>query len=130
MKKLIVGLLLLLAPLAEAQNSNLGACPYPSNVLQARYSEMLTVSSTALPLTVATYRPGQGAPNAVCALIAVNTNSISWWAHGATPTASDGIINASATSISLGVNNMAQFKMIRATGTDAEVAIQYFVLTQ
>jgi hypothetical protein len=90
---------------------------------------MLTVSSTALPLTVTVYRPGNGAPNAVCALIVSNANSISWWSSGAIPTAGDGIITAAGTPISVGVNDMAQFRMIRVV-SDATVAIQYFVLTQ
>lgn len=128
---LLLAIALLLPALpAQAQSATLASCPYPANVLKSAYKEMLTVSSTALPLTMSVYRPGSGAPNAVCALIVSNANSISWWSNGSIPTAADGIITAASTPISIGVNDMVSFRMIRATASDATVAIQYFVLTQ
>jgi len=127
MKKLFLAFaLLLVSSLASAQTAPLGACPMAPSALRAAYKEVLTVSSTALPFTSSVWAPTTGNPRAVCALVVVNTNSISFWADGSTPTAGSGMIIATAGSFWIGTNNMSQFLMIRVS-SDASVAIQYFV---
>lgn len=130
MKKLILSLLVLLAGTASAQSSGMGACGYPASALRSAYKEMLTVSNTATILTAATYKPTGGNPAAVCAVIVVNTNSISWWSNGAVPTSSDGIITTSGNSISIGALDLASFKLIRAGASDSAVAVLYFAPVQ
>lgn len=133
MKKLILSLLvLLLAGTASAQSSGMGACGYPPSSLRSAYKEMLTVTNAAKLLTASTYRPAtsSGNPAAVCALIVVNTNSVSWWSTGDVPTAAAGVITTSGNSISLGALDLARFQMIRAGASDAEVAVVYFVPVQ
>lgn len=132
MKKLYIllaaVLLCVLAPEAKAQGTSMGACAYSPGALKSAYKEMITVSTAALPFTAATYRPAStsGQPAAVCALVTVNTNSISWWTTGATPTSSDGIISASGVSFWVGASDLARFLMIRAGASDAAVAVVYF----
>lgn len=130
MKKLILSLLvLLLAGTSHAQNSGMGACGYPASALKSAYKEMLTVNGATL-LTSATYKPTNGDPAAVCAVLVVNTNSVSWWSTGSVPTASDGIITTSGNSISIGALDLARFQMIKAGASNAEVAVLYFVPVQ
>ena len=127
---LFLGLILalVLPPIpVEAQTSQMGACPFSANSLKAAYTEMLTVSTTALPFTASKYNPGSGAPKAVCATVVVNTNSISWWPAGTTPTASDGVITDTGGSFSIGPSNLATFLMIRAEASDSAVAVIYQV---
>ena len=129
MKRLLLAFLLIAAIITpasvQAQGSQIGACAYQAGALTSAYKEMLTVSSTAKILTVATYAP-TGRPRAVCAVVVVSTNSISWWANGEVPTAASGIISASGVSISIGAVDMPKFQMIRVS-SDAEVAVLYFV---
>ena len=127
MKRIIFLLLLALASPASlvAQQTPLDACPMDASALRVAYKETLTVSSTALPFTVAVYNPGSGQKKAVCAVVSVNTTSIRWWADGSVPTAAAGFLTESVSSFTVGQNNLAQFLMIRATGSDSEVAIQY-----
>lgn len=132
MKKLILSVLLvltLLVPQVEAQSNGVGACPFSAGSLVSAYQEMITVSNTAVGFTASTYKPTSGLP-AVCALVVVNTNSISWWPTGSTPTAAIGVLQATATSFSVGSQDMAKFLMIRATGSDSLVAVIYFTLAQ
>lgn len=131
MKKLSILLsaliLCALAPEAKAQTS-MGACAYSPGALRSAYKEMITVSTAAIGFTTATYRPAStsGQPPAVCALVTVNTNSISWWPTGATPTAADGIITGSGVSFWVGSSDLARLLMIRAGASDAAVAVLYF----
>ena len=122
-------LLTLLAPEARAQNG-VGACPFGAASLVSSYQEMITVSSTAVGFTAATYKPTDGRPAAVCATVVVNTTSISWWPTGSTPTAAVGVITTSGNSFSVGTTDLPKFLMIRATGSDSLVAIVYFTLAQ
>lgn len=132
MKKLTLAVLLLLsliAPQVEAQNA-VGACPFGAASLVSSYQEMITVSTAALPFTAATYKPTNGRPAAVCATVVVNTNSISWWSTGATPTSSSGIISTSGNSFSVGAADLPKFLMIRAGASDSAVAVIYLTLAQ
>lgn len=103
--------------------------PYLPGDMKAAYKEMLTVSNTAKLLTASTYRPAStsGQPPAVYALVTVNSNSISWWSSGDTPTSSDGIITLSGGSFWIAQPDFAKFQMIRAGASDAAVAVLYFV---
>lgn len=133
MKKAILAVLLLatfLVPQVEAQGNGVGACPFSAGSLTSSYQEMITVSSTAVGFTASTWKPTDGRPQAVCALVVVNTNSVSWWPTGSTPTAAVGVLQATSTSFSVGSQDMAKFLMIRATGSDSLVAIIYFTLAQ
>lgn len=133
MKKLILSVLslsLILAPIPAKAQNGVGACPFNASSLVSAYKEMLTVSTTALPFTRTVYRPTNGKPPAVCATVVVNTNSISWWSTGATPTAADGIITPTAGVFSVGSTDLTKFLMIRAGASDAEVAVLYFTFAQ
>lgn len=134
MKKLLLSLIIIAALVTpasvQAQGSQVGACAYSAGSLVSAYKEMLTVTNAAKLLTAATYAPTNGRPRAVCALIVVNTNSISWWSNGEVPTASDGIITLAAGSISIGSIDLPRFQMIRAGASDAAVAVLYFTPVQ
>lgn len=126
---LAVSLMLLPMPTAQAQTTALDACPFPPGNLVVAYAEPLTVSTTAIGLTASVYNPGSGSPKAVCALITVNTNGISRWVAGRTPTASDGALVAAGVQFSVGPANLATLKMIRSGASDASVAVEYMVPT-
>jgi hypothetical protein len=127
MKKLTIALILLaLAPSLGAQSTPLDACPLPANAMKVAYDEKLTVSSTALPFTRSVWRPTDGSTPAICAVVVVNSNSISWRATGATPTDVIGNITASGASFVVGAQNLPNFLMIRVT-SDSVVHINYMI---
>lgn len=126
-RTLLVLFLALLSPvLASAQTTPLDSCPLPASAMRVAYDETFTVSSSAVGFTAATYAPTNGSPKAVCAVVVVNSNSISWRASGATPTAVIGNVQASGTSFVVGAANLASFLMIRVT-SDAVVFVNYMV---
>ncbi len=84
-------------------------------------AEKLDVSSTAVPLTAATYTD---APD-LQATITVEDDSIRWWVSGDTPTASEGHLAEVGDIIYL--NNryaVVRFRAIRVT-TDAVIQVTY-----
>lgn len=89
--------------------------------------EKITVSSTAIGGTSATYAPvvDGGAPRAKAALITVETNPIRIKYSGGAATATDGHLLAAGDSIRIeGAASVAQISMIR-TGSDATVHVTY-----
>lgn len=113
---------------APVQAQDLSAC-YQGNTqqVQATTHEMITVSNTAIGFTASKLQPTDGSPDPVCAVVTVNTNSISVWGQG-TPTASDGMILSAGQNIAVGALNLRSFLMIRAGASDAAVAVQYYVI--
>jgi hypothetical protein len=111
---------LILAPLpARAQSNECGTGP---SVPFAH--ETITVSTTAVGFTLATYAPSSP-PKANQAFVSVNSNSVRVWFDGTSPTASDGILIAAGQTFRVCAASLARTLMIRAVGVDAEVAVQY-----
>lgn len=92
-----------------------------------RYSfddEMLTVGTAAIALTPAKVDPTGIRAESV--FITVEDASIRYWASGNTPTTSQGHLVPSGSSLELhGHSNLTKFKAIRATGSDAKIAVSY-----
>lgn len=88
--------------------------------------ESLTVSTTELPLTAATWKPTDG-PHAVAAYIVTEDQPVKWTVDGTTPTAAIGHEAPAGTEIVLlGARELANFQVIRSGGTDAVIYITYF----
>lgn len=99
--------------------------------LSAFARETVTVSTSSIGLTAATYNPGGGQNPAAAALVAVNANNMRVWFDGTAPTTSAGIIVLAGSSfVVCGIPGMAKLKMIRDDSTDVEVAVQYFAVPQ
>lgn len=95
--------------------------------------ETLTVSTTALPFTVAVYAPslatGQslGDPPCVLATGTVETNPTRYRVDGLAPTASVGhLVSAGQTFTVEGVPAVRSFRIIRQGAADATVTITYW----
>lgn len=85
-----------------------------------------TVSSTALALSDLNFTAPQLA-EADEAYITVETQSVRYRLDGTAPTASVGHLVAAAGSITVtGKGNIGNFKIIRATGSDATVMVTLF----
>lgn len=123
----IVALICAPVPTVEAQNTT--QCNTAN--LSAFASETITVSTSAVGLTAATYNPGNGQNPASAALVAVNTNNLRAWFDGSAPTTSAGIIVAAGQSfVVCGIPGLQKLKMIRDDASDVEVAVQYFAVAQ
>ena len=92
-----------------------------------RYSfddEMLTVGATVIALTPAKINPTGIRTESV--FITVEDASIRYWASGNTPTSNEGHLVLVGSSLELhGHSNLSNFKAIRASGTNAKIAISY-----
>lgn len=121
MRRLLI-LLLFLAPVAQAQQ---GATCNPDSQLplSSFASETLTVSSTALPLTKATWSPS-GGQAATAAYMTVKTDNVLFWLDGSTPTATVGHVFAAGGSLVICGPDLAKFRVIRQTN-DATLSITY-----
>lgn len=99
----------------------------PSQVAKRAFAfDDHTVSSTALALTSLDFAAGVVAA-ADEALITVETQSVRYRLDGTAPTASVGHLVAAAGSITVtGNTNVKNFKIIRATGSDATVMVTLF----
>lgn len=99
--------------------------PVDFGQLVAFAGERLTVAAVAVGPTTATYAPtDQVAAEAVDA--SVETADIRLYFDGRTPTASLGHLIVAGSSFRVeGATNVAQLKMIRATGTSAAVELSY-----
>lgn len=124
MKKRLVLLALVLAaalyqgPSAQANCSIIG--------MPAAFAfETITVSSTGIGFTAATYAPATG-PQAMMALITIETNAIRFRSDGTAPTAAIGHpVSAGSTIEVCGTANVRNFLMIRQSA-DASASVSYF----
>ena len=127
MKKLIAVLVLLLSAVdARAQ----AACAAGSvnNVPPVPFTqESITVSTNAVILTVATYRP-TGGPNAIQAMISIGAQPVRVWFTGIAPTSTVGHYFATNTVFYVCGDTLAKLIMIRDTsaGADAVASVTYF----
>ena len=114
-------------PEVRAQSSTV--CTAGNAVPFAR--ETITVSTTAVGLTLATYRPGGGVNPATVALISVQGGqNVRVWFDGTAPTTSAGIVVASGQSFYVCGTVLGTFKAIRDDASDSELAVQYFNVAQ
>lgn len=96
--------------------------------LDAFAYEALTISSTAVALTAATYAPS-GAREALVALITVEANTIRYRQDGTAPTATEGhqrISGNESVVLIYGRQNIRNFRAIRQDVADATIRITYF----
>ena len=86
--------------------------------------EELTISTAALPFTLATVQ--QAAGNAAVVVVTVETDAIRYWVDGTTPTSSSGhLAPADSTFTICGLNSIKNFLAIRVT-TDAALKVSFF----
>jgi len=86
--------------------------------------ETLTVSSTALPLTIAVWNNTTTGQKAIQADISVAGDNVRVWFDGSVPTATVGHLITSGTFLTVCSATIPKFLMIRQT-TDATVSITY-----
>lgn len=87
--------------------------------------ESITVSSTAVSLTSATYKPGGATPLVKRAIITVEDGTIRFRTDGTAPTASEGHRAKEDDIIILdSSDDIVNFKAIR-TATDAKIRVTY-----
>jgi len=87
--------------------------------------EELTVSSTVVALTSSVYRP-TGQTAASKAFITVEDNPIRYWYDGSDPTSTSGHLAAAGATIELEpLEDIENFKCIRATAADAAIKVTY-----
>ena len=113
------------SPLIPGQQSPALSLP----VVQADRSgfayESITVSTSAVGPTEATYAPADESP-ATAVIISVETNGIRFRYDGGEPTSSIGHALASGATYELpGAVNVSQLRMIRSGGADATVHLTY-----
>lgn len=121
MKRLLAVIALLLFPVTVNADGNL--CGNAPN-LDAFAFESITVSSTAIGFTSATYAPATG--SAELALVYTETDEIRWRVDGSDPTGSVGHLESAAAKFYVcGKHNLATWKAIRVT-TDATLRVTYF----
>ena len=119
MRRVLFALLALAASALPAS----AACPNSQGFMAYAF-ETITVSSTALGFTAATFDTGGGAP--LAALVTVESQPIRFRADAASPTTTVGHPASAGQMIDVcGEGNVRRFRMIR-TGTDSTVTVTYF----
>lgn len=84
--------------------------------------ESVTVSTSAVILTAATYRPTDG-PNAIQAMISVGAQPIRVWFSGTAPTSTVGHYLAANTVFYICNGTLPTFKAIRDTAASADAVL-------
>lgn len=116
-------------PVPEARAQSSTVCTAGNAVPFVR--ETITVSTSAIGLTRATYTPGGGVNPATVALISVQGGyNVRVWFDGTAPTTSAGIVIASGQTVYVCGSVLGTFKAIRDDASDAELAVQYFNVAQ
>jgi hypothetical protein len=95
---------------------------------QAFAYETITVSTTALPLTAATYTPSDSSSKgkAQRAVVTANDQPARFTYNGTTPTATVGHkLGVGETLVITGFVNIAAFRIIREGATDVNLAVTY-----
>jgi hypothetical protein len=100
-------------------------CQGPVSELDVIGYESITVSSTAIGFTAATFAPSGGQP-AIYAYATTETNSIRFRADGIAPTATEGHLVAAPGAFEVcGLRAITNLSMIRASA-DATVKATYY----
>lgn len=116
-------------PVPDVQAQSSTVCTAGNSVPFVR--ETITVSTSAVGLTRATYAPGGGVNPATVALISVQGGeNVRVWFDGTAPTTSAGIVIQSGQSLYVCGPVLGTFKAIRDDSADAEIAVQYFNVAQ
>lgn len=122
MKRLLILLVLLgFAGVAEAQ-----VCPGLTGSTQAYAREVITVSSTAVGFTSATYNDGVHTP--LFAQVTLESNNIRVSVEGKPPTATVGELWQTSTNVKFtvcGQTSINKFLAIRASA-DATITVTYY----
>lgn len=99
-------------------------CAVPIGQVESFAQETITVSSTAIGFTVATYADGTG--TARYASASVESNPLRFWDDGSVPTSSAGTLVQPGQQIEIcGENSIRRFLAIR-TGSDATLVVRYY----
>lgn len=98
---------------------------YPAAPVAFAFEGPLTIGVGASGLTAATYAPtGQKAADE--ALVTVETQSIRYRQDGVDPTSAIGVLVAAGASFTVrGAAAIARLRLIRATGADGAIQVQY-----
>lgn len=126
MRRLFLLALLVLAGTASAQNYS--DCQTGQNFVPVAFAkETITVSSTAIGLTKATYNPAASGRTALVAFMTVAADNIRVWFDGSIPTATVGHLITSGSGLMICSADLPKFLAIRQT-TDATVSVTYYAL--
>ena len=88
--------------------------------------ESITVSSSSVGLTEATYSPGTQVPPTRGAIITVEDQNIRFRIDGTAPTSSVGHLAKNDDTITLGsIDDVTNFRAIRQSGVDATIRVSY-----
>lgn len=119
-RKILLGALALALALPAFGQS--ATCQTGGNTpLMAFAKETVTVSTTALQLTPATYL------GAIAATLSLGTDTVNWWATGAAPTSSDGNPFAVGGFLTLcSIQDIQHFRVIRSGSVDAKLFVTYY----
>lgn len=114
---------LMLILILEGEQIAHATCAVPNSGAFA--FEQLTISTTAVSLTSATYDPATG--TAQSALVTVDTNPLRFRADGTNPTAAIGHNVTAGNSIEVcGISNIRNFRAIRSGAADAVINVSYY----
>lgn len=96
----------------------------PSFVSAGQF-ESITVSTTAVSFTAASYHPGTGTEDSKSVTCSVETSAIRVKYDGNAPTATVGVYIASGKTFTVtGYNNISRVKMIRDTAASSDATVQ------
>jgi hypothetical protein len=128
----LLTLALLGALFAPVQAQGVATCPGLTRVLEPFAGERLTVSSTALAFTAATWKPTSTNSTtwARMATVSVEADEIRFTLHGSNPTASAGHLVPTGTYLTVcGIDALTGWRAIRVT-TDATIQVTYWRVPQ
>lgn len=123
MRKVLIGLVVLLALTDTPLEADSGCAAGGAYTAVAFASEKITVSSTAIGFTLATFAPS-GSPAATEAYCSNETNSIRFLTTGAAPAADTGVLVAAGSYIRVCQEDIRRFKAIRVSA-DGTLNCQY-----
>lgn len=103
---------------------NVGILARIAGVYDGFAYEKITVSTSALPLTAATYVSGD--KRAQVAHITIESQPVNYTYDGTTPTATEGHnLIAGSTLVLTGYSNIVAFRIIRSGASDATIKVTY-----
>jgi hypothetical protein len=118
---LLVALILAIAPTEAASD---GLCPGITGAMTAFADEKITVSSSAIGFTQATYHSNVHPVS--LAVFSIETDSVRYRVTGPAPTSSTGhLLSAGSVGVVCGATLLANFKAIRVT-SDATMQVTYY----
>lgn len=104
-------------------------CTAANSQAVAFTKESITVSTSVVGLTAATYNPALTGQKAIEALVSIGAQPVRIWFDGSAPTSTVGHLFVAGQSFNVCQAQLGTMKMIRDTsaGADATASVTYFV---